>query len=160
MPWKSPRFWRNTVVLTSLSSPDPASSRIARRFAKTCSVCSSIAPPESSFSPGFSASCPETKTKPLATTACEYGAPWNGAGADSVRTMVLSATRSSLVRRLRERHTQRLEDRFEHVLRLSAVEQSHVQGQPGPLRKALEKAPRDVGAEPANTCLREIDVRD
>jgi hypothetical protein len=34
---------------------------------------------------GLSASCPETKTKPFALIACEYGAPWNGAGADSVR---------------------------------------------------------------------------
>src|SRR5207302_1276160 len=31
--WKSSRFWRKTVVLTSLSSPVPAAPRIARRFA-------------------------------------------------------------------------------------------------------------------------------
>src|SRR6266702_6660747 len=123
MPGKSVRSCRKTVVLTSLSSPDPASSRIARKFAKTCSVCSSIDPPEGSLSPGFSASWPETKTKPLATIACEYGAPWNGAGAASVRTTVLSAIDRSLVRRLRERHAQRLEDRLEDMLRLGAVQQ-------------------------------------
>jgi len=53
----------------------PASSRIARRFAKTCSVCSPIVLPVSDLSPGFSESWPETKTKPLAAIACEYGAP-------------------------------------------------------------------------------------
>jgi hypothetical protein len=73
--------------------------------------------------------------------------------------MVLSATGSSLVCRLRERHAQRLEDRLEHVLRIGAVQQSHVQGQPGTLRKPLEEAPRDVGTEPADARLREIDVR-
>src|SRR5579864_4293070 len=141
MPWKSARFCRKTVVLTSLSSPEPASSRIARRFAKTCSVCSSIDPPASSLSPGFSASWPETNTKPLATIACEYGAPWNGAGAASVRTTVLSATVASLVRRLRERNAQRLEDRLEHVLRIGAVQEPHVQVQSRALCKALEEAP-------------------
>src|SRR4051794_41882876 len=46
--------------------------------------------PEIAVSPGFRPSCPETKTKPSAAIACEYGAPWNGAGAASVRTTRLS----------------------------------------------------------------------
>ena len=33
---------------------------------------------------GRSASWPETNTSPPALIACEYGAPWNGAGAASV----------------------------------------------------------------------------
>ena len=81
---------RKTVVFTSLSSPLPASSRIARRFANTCSVCSSIVPPVSSLSPGRSESWPETNTRSPQRIACEYGAPWNGAGAASVRTTVFS----------------------------------------------------------------------
>src|SRR5215203_4606505 len=86
IPAKSPRSWRKTVVLTRLSSDVPASSRIARRLAKICSVCSAIAPSATWFSPGRSASWPETNTNPFALIACEYGAPWNGAGAASVRT--------------------------------------------------------------------------
>src|ERR1700739_1474915 len=101
----------------------------------------------SAFSPGLSASCPETNTNPFATIACEYGAPWNGAGAASVRTTVLSATDSSLARRLRERNAQRLEDRFEHVLRIGAVQEPHVQVQSRALRKALEEAPCHVRAQ-------------
>src|SRR4051794_21113276 len=161
MPWKSSRFWRNTVVLTRRSSPVPASSRIARRFASTCSVCSSIVPPESSLSPGFSASWPDTNTKPFAAIAWEYGAPWNGAGAASVRTTVLSATLSSFVAAgLREGDAQRLEDRFEHVLRIGSVQEAHVQGDAGSLGEALEEPARDVGAEAADARLGQIDVRD
>src|SRR5579859_2972159 len=119
---------------------------MARRFAKTCSVCSSIDPPLSSLSPGFSASWPETNTKPLATIACEYGAPWNGAGAASVRTTVLSATAASLIRRLRERNAQCLEDRLEHVLRLGAVQQAHVQRHSRSFSEAFQEAAGDVGA--------------
>ena len=73
--------------------------------------------------------------------------------------MVLSATGSSLVRCLRERHTQRLEDRLEHVLCVGAIEEPHMQRQPGALRKALEEAARDVRAESADARFCEIDVR-
>src|SRR5690349_25106197 len=89
MPAKSSRFCRKTVVLTSWSSDEPASSRIARRFAKTCSVCGVIPPSTIALSPGRRPSWPETNTNPLALIACEYGAPWNGAGAVSVRTASL-----------------------------------------------------------------------
>src|SRR5437763_9994136 len=148
MPWKSSRFCRKTVVLTRRSRPLPASSRIARRFASACSVCSSIEPPESSLSPGFRASWPETKTSPAAEIACEYGARWNGASAASVRTTVLSVTLSSFVPAgLRQGDAQRLEDRVEHVLRVGSVQQPHVQRHAGTLREALEEAARDVAAE-------------
>src|SRR3954470_1215839 len=161
IPWKSSRFCRKTVVLTSLSSPDPASARIAARFAKTCSVCSSIVPAESTFSPGFSASWPETKTNPLALIAWEYGAPWNGAGADSVRTTVLSATFSSFgATSLCERDAERLEDRLQDVLGVGPVQEPHVERHAGALGELLEKATRDVGPEPPDPCLREVDVRD
>ena len=53
IPAKSSRCWRNTVVLTSRSSDEPAASRIARRFANTCSVCSAMPPGTSSFAPGL-----------------------------------------------------------------------------------------------------------
>src|SRR4051794_25229845 len=161
IPWKSSRFCRKTVVLTSLSRPVPASARIAARFAKTCSVCSSIVPPESSLSPGFSASCPETKTKSPARIACEYGAPWKGAGADSVRTTVLSATLVSFgVAGLRQRYAERLEDRIENVLRVGAVQQAHVERDARRLGEPVEKSPGDVGAEAADPRVREVDVRD
>src|SRR5438067_12291971 len=160
IPWKSSRFCRKTVVLTSRSRLEPAASRIARRFAKTCSVCSPIAPPVSSLSPDFKASWPETKTKPLAALACEYGAPWNGAGADSVRTTVLSAICSSFACRLRECNAQRLEDRLEYVLRVGAVQQAHMQRDAGSVRELLEETPRDVRTQPADAGLREVDIRD
>jgi len=67
--------------------------------------------------------------------------------------MVLSATGSSLVRRLRERYAQRLEDRLEYMLGVGAVEQAHMQRQPGAFRKALEEAARDIGAKTANGAL-------
>ena len=110
-------------------SPPPRGSRA--RLAKTCSVCSPIVPPDSSFAPGFSASWPETNTKPPATIAWEYGAPWNGAGAASVRTTLLSPSEllSRGTARLRERDAERLEDRLEDVLGVAPLDQAHVQGQ-------------------------------
>src|SRR5581483_9003803 len=157
--WKSSRLRRKTVVLTRRSRPLPASSRIARRFANTCSVCSSM-PPAISPSPVRRPSWPETNTKPPAAIACEYGAPWNGAGAASVRTTRLSAICSSFGRRLRERNTQRLEDRLEHVLGVLAVQQPDVQRHAGAVGEAFEEPADDVGAEPADAGLGEVDVRD
>src|SRR3954454_14622754 len=114
-----------------------------------------------SLSPGLTASCPETKTSPPATIACEYGAPWKGAGAPSVRTTVLPATLSSFdFAGLCQSHAQRLEDRLEHVLRVGSVEQPHVQRHACALRKAFQEAARDIGSEPADARLRKIDVRD
>src|SRR5215471_6494274 len=153
MPAKSPSSTRKTVVFTSRSRPLPAASRIAPRFLNTCSVCSSIVVPITSPCAGSSASCPDTNTSPFAEIACEYGAPWNGAGAPSVRTTVLSATISSFVRRLREGNAQRLEDRLEDVLRVCAVEQAHVQRDTGALGEAFEELPRDVGRQAADARL-------
>src|SRR5207253_3682089 len=144
IPWKSPRSVRKTVVLTSLSKPLPASSRIAFRFRITCSVCSWIDPPESSLSPGLSASWPETNTRSPTRIACEYGAPWNGAGAASVRTTDFSAMRAplapSLSAGLGERDAERLEDGLEHVLGVVAVEQPDVHRQPGALSELPQEA--------------------
>src|SRR5437763_2840367 len=100
---------------------------MARRFANTCSVCAPISPPISSDSPGRSASWPETKTRSPTRSACEYGAPWNGAGAASVRTTSFSATQ--LPPRLRQRDAERLEDRLQDVLRVLAVDEPHVHGE-------------------------------
>src|SRR5206468_445725 len=101
------------------------------------------------------ATWPDTKTKPFAAIACEYGAPRNGAGAASVRTTVLSATCSSFARRLRQGDAQRLEDRLEHVLRLRAVQQPDVQRQACAFREPLEEPARDVGSEAADAGLGE-----
>ena len=138
----------------------PASSRIALRFAKICSVCSPIVP-EIAVSPGFRPSWPETKTKPPAAIACEYGAPWNGAGAASVRTtrLVAHATCLLSLARLGQGGAERLEDRLEHVTAVGAVEKAHVQDEPRVLGQHLEEPPRDVGPEPADAGLRQVDVR-
>ena len=48
-----------------------ASSRIARRLTKTCSVCALMSPGTRSFSPGRKRSWPETNTKPFASIACD-----------------------------------------------------------------------------------------
>src|SRR5438552_162049 len=99
-------------------------------------------------SPGFSASWPETKTKSPARIACEYGAPWNGAGAASVRTTVLSATFHSFRRaRVGERDAECLEDRLEHVLAVGSVQQADVQRQPCSFREAFEEAARPLSPQ-------------
>ena len=113
------------------------------------------------MSPGFRPSWPETKTKPPAAIACEYGAPWNGAGAASVRTTRLVAHRRLLsLACLGQRGAEPLEDRLEHVTAVGAVEEPHVEHEPRVLGEHLEEAARDVGAEPADAGLREVDVRD
>src|ERR671937_480705 len=118
---------------------------MARRFANTCSVCGPISPPMSSDSPGRSASWPETKTRSPTRIACEYGAPWNGAGAASVRTTSFSATAHPA--RLGERDAEGLEDRLEHVLRVLALDQPDVQRQPGALGvERLDKRPPEGAA--------------
>src|SRR3954454_2243588 len=161
MPWKSSRFCRKTVVFTRRSRLEPASSRMARRFASTCSVCSSIEPPVSSLSPGFSASCPDTNTSPFALIAWEYGAPWKGAGADSVRTTVLSATCSSFgATGLCECDAERLEDRLENVLRVGPVQEPHVERHACAFCELLEKAAGGGRPQPADSRLGQVDVRD
>ena len=78
--------------------------------------------------------------------ACEYGAPWNGAGAASVRTTVLlmpSSLLSAVGRHaLRQRDAERLEDRLEHVLRVVALDQADVQRQPGALGELVAGSAR------------------
>src|SRR5918992_462974 len=164
MPWKSPRFTRNTVVFTTLSTPLPASSRIAARLRNTCSVCSWIVSPTISVCPGSSASWPETNTRSPARIACEYGAPWNGAGAFSVRTTVFSAIGYSVLSRgaarLGEGDPKRLEDRLQDVLRIVAVDEANVQGQTGTHGEFVQETRNEVGAEAADVLCGEVDVRD
>src|SRR5215213_739022 len=161
MPWKSARFARKTVVFTSRSRPLPASSRIAARFASTCSVCSPIVSPIISCPPGSSASWPDTNTSPPATIACEYGAPWKGAGACSVRTTVLSAIGLLSVpgHRAAQRRAKRLEDRLDDVLRLLAVDEADVERQAGRARKLVEEARDHVGADAPDAGGGQVDVR-
>src|SRR5438105_5942178 len=158
MPGKSSRFARKTVVLTSRSSPLPAASRMARRLAKICSVCSSIVPPMSSVSPGLNASWPETNTSSPTTIACEYGAPWKGAGAASVRITCLSGT--PYPAGLSKRDPEGLEDRLQDVLGVLAVDEPDVQRQPSSLRELLEKPRDDVALDAGDMGRREVDVRD
>ena len=112
--------------------------------------------------PARSASWPDTNTKPFALIACEYGAPWNGAGAASVRTTSLRHCSPPYggPARLAERGAERLEDRLEHVLGVLALEQAHVHVEPGAVGELLEEARDDVGREPADALAREVDVRD
>src|SRR6478735_5605406 len=169
MPAKSSRFVRNTVVLTSASKDDPAASRIARRLARTRSVCGPIPPSTIWPEPGSRPSCPATNTSPLATIAWLYGAPWNGAGASSVRMIcfaVIFVAPSSLrlscfssfgrAARLADGRAERLEDRAQHVLGIFALEDADVDVQPGAVRELLEEGPDDVLAEPADA--REVRV--
>src|SRR2546421_5307534 len=161
---KSSRLWRTTVAFTSLSRPLPASPRIASRFWKIWSVCSWIDPPESSFSPGRSASWPETKTRSPTRIACEYGAPWNGAGARSVRTPDFSATAGCLSpagrEGLRQRDAERLEDRVQYVLGFLALDQADVQREPGALCQLPQEPRREVGVQPGHSRVGEVDVGD
>src|SRR5947209_19001225 len=111
----------------------------------------------SSVSPGRRASWPETKTRSPTRIACEYGAPWNGAGAASVRTTSFSAT---LAPRLRQGHSERLEDRLQHVLGVLAVDEPHVHRQARSLGQLLGEARDDVALEAGHVGRREVDVRD
>ena len=86
---KSSRSARKIVVFRSCFRLEPASSRMAWRFCMTCSVCSSMPPSTTSCVSGSMPSWPETKTSSPKLIPCEYGAPWNGAGARSVRTTSL-----------------------------------------------------------------------
>src|SRR5579884_2445819 len=72
------------------SRPLPAAARIAPRLASACSVCSATLALTGCDSPARTPTWPETNTNCPAAIACEYGAPWNGAGASSVRTACLS----------------------------------------------------------------------
>src|SRR5262249_26224898 len=103
---------RNPVVFTNRSRPLPAASRMARRLAKICSVCSPAVAPVSVVSPGLRAICPETKMRLSTLIACEYGAPWSGAGALSVRTTSFFSIRLSS-RRAMVRSRQFLDRRSE-----------------------------------------------
>ncbi len=89
---------------------------------------------------------------PFALIACEYGAPWNGAGAASVRTTSLLTCPSSFGW-LGMRHG--LPSAAPTALKIAAstccgsraLEQPDVQVQAGRLRERLEEARRDVGVE-------------
>ena len=60
---------------------------------------------------------------------------------------------------LRERHAERLEDRLEDVLRIVAVDKTHMSERPPPSRQLVEEARDEIGAELADTRLRQVDVR-
>src|SRR5215469_11448591 len=66
-------LFRNTPQRTTFPSPLPAASRISERFRRTRSVCTAASPVTTCCVAGSMATCPETKTNPLALMACEYG---------------------------------------------------------------------------------------
>src|SRR5215211_4281919 len=60
---------------------------------------------------------------------------------------------------LRERSAERLEDRLENVMRVGAVEQTHVQRQRRTVRQLAQERGDDVGRDAAEPRLRQVDVR-
>ena len=111
--------------------------------------------PLSSLSPGRSESWPETKTKPPAAIACEYGAPWNGAGAASVRTTVLSLTWFLLgsVQAWARAAPSALKIASSTCWVSVPLSRRTCRTSPARSAKPLEEAPRDVGVEPADPRL-------
>ena len=86
---KSPISARKHVVLTTLSKPEPAASRIAPTFLQLCAACASM---PSGISPvsGSTGICPEAKTNQFVIYACEYGP--NAPGAFLVSTTFMSVS--------------------------------------------------------------------
>ena len=81
---------RNTVVFTSRSSDEPAASRIARRFAKRLLGLRRRSRPATTLGrPGLEPELAGDEDEAVRRDRLEYGAPWNGAGAASVRTAFL-----------------------------------------------------------------------
>src|SRR5262245_4464926 len=120
--------------------------------------------PTRSCAPGVRATCPETKTSPPALIACEYGAPWNGAGACSVRTGSFSSiwllpSGTWWTARRGECDTERLEHRLEDVLRVVAGDQPYVEVQAGAVGEAAEEVGDQVGLEAADAGVGQVDVR-
>src|SRR2546430_1400418 len=100
-----------------------------------------------------------------ARIACEYGAPWKGAGAFSVRitdfiSVAIGLLSSAGTAALRQRNAERLEDRLQHVLGVPALDQADVERQARPFGELGEKSGDEIGRETADTHIREIDVRD
>jgi hypothetical protein len=77
------RTERIRVAFTVLAPEEPATSRIAFKFSRTISACIGGSPLKSCPEAGSIDNCPETKTKPLALIACEYG-PIAFGGRDNV----------------------------------------------------------------------------
>src|SRR5207249_445356 len=114
------------------------------------------------WSPGLRASCPDTKTSPPARIAWEYGSPWKGAGAFSVLMTILSDMRLFLsparAARLRKCHSERLEDRLEHVVRVRAVDQPHVERQGGAVDELAQERRDEIDRHAAEPGTREVHV--
>src|SRR5215475_9393650 len=137
---------RNTVVFTNRSRPLPAASRMARRLAKICSVCSPAVAPVSAVSPGLRAIWPETKTRLSTVIACEYGAPWSGAGALSVRTTSFFGIRLSS-RRVMVRSRQFLDGRSEPDGHLAQIAQLLLRPRDGAVEERMARARPAVGLD-------------
>src|SRR5262245_45589299 len=121
-------------------------------------------PPSTSRPSGVSPIWPAANTNPPVTIAWLYGAPWNGAGARSVRTAALSLMRflpgsRTGSARLGERDAERLEDRLEDVLRVRALDQPDVDDQACALGQAAQEPCGEVDPEAADPRGREVGVR-
>src|SRR3712207_2049289 len=69
MAAKLPMSLRNTVVFTTLSSPEPAASRMALALSSDWRVCSQMPPSGNIPVAGSMGSWPDAYTKPLASMA-------------------------------------------------------------------------------------------
>src|SRR5215470_2382391 len=137
---------RKTVVFTNRSRPLPAASRMARRLAKICSVCSPAVAPVSAVSPGLRAIWPETKTRPSTLIPCEYGAPWSGAGALSVRTTSFFGIRLSS-RRVVVRSWQLLDRRSKLDGHLAQIAQLLLRHRDGAVEERVARARPAAGLD-------------
>ena len=133
MPAKSSRFCRKTVVFTSRSSD------AARGLEDRAQVREHLLgllfdrPATSSRLVRGEPELAGDEHEPAALIACEYGAPWNGAGAASVRTTSFRHDLLLLVGTGRQAWPSAapsaLKIAVEHVLRVGALEQADVQVQ-------------------------------
>src|SRR5688572_9616827 len=113
MAAKSLMSRRYTLHLTTLASDEPGASRIVLRLSNT-RVVSERASPRSTWPvAGLMHPCPETKTKPFSTMACEYGPI--GFGALSVWTGFLISRQSPRLPHRRQRAVPRWPECRLHV---------------------------------------------
>ena len=90
-----------------------------------------------------------SKVELVATIACEYGAPWKGAGALSVRTTVFSDMRYSFgAATPGERSSESLEDRPQHVLGVADAGAERASSTPLPRQARAGTLRRDRGRAP------------
>ena len=165
-PREVARSVRKTVVFTSLSKPLPAASRIAPQVR----AAPARSAPGSSHRRSRSWSGPQRDLArdedeiAVRLIACEYGAPWNGAGAPRCGRPPSRPSATPFgcaAARLGERDAERLEDRLEHVLGVACPRAgARAASAPRRLRARRGSARRCRLASPRDARRGEVDVRD